>query len=726
MKNKSGLILLFVLLSPFSLGAMERFALFIGANDGGKDRVKLSYAESDARNIEKVLSRMGGLSENRSVLLKDPTLEEVLTGLISVKQKILAGKSGDRVEFLFYYSGHSDEKGLLLRGDRLEYQELKNQIKDMPGNVKIAILDSCASGVLTRLKGGQHVLPFEMDVSSEARGYAFLTSSAPAESSQESDAIKASFFTHYLTSGLRGAADLNGDGKVSLQEAYQFAFQETLQRTERTKDGPQHPGYDIQMSGAGDLVITDLRGTEARLLLDAPLQGKFFIRDEQGYLTAEINKTAKRQMAIGVEPGNYQITMIQEEKSFSAVVSLQKGEFKKIEMSALQSVSREKSRSRGNDGGGLVDSPFFISFLPGVAFHAASGTSLRPAGAVQIRTPFSLNLLFGRVNEVEGLDLGLFLAWVGGNLSGVQSGSLLGIVGKDVSGVQASGLADFAGGKVSGVQASGLASFAGGNVTGVQASGLASFSGGNVLGVQGAGIFNFAKSIQGLQWAGIFNGVTSRADGLQAAGILNVAGGDMNGVQMGLVNVGGGRVRGLQFGLVNVSSNIEGLPVGLINIVKEGFLNPELWWEDTGTLHAGFKMGPRYFYSVLSIGTEARLNFLETSFGWGGEVPLGRAFLHFEGLAGTILPTRTLASGKIYSVFGVQNGSWGLTGNISATARLSFGFSIYKHLSIQAGLYYRLYWAAPDQPLLKPFWMGDVPKTDWFSHWPGFFVGVQF
>ncbi|MBL8993501.1 MAG: caspase family protein, partial [Spirochaetia bacterium] len=320
MKTKIFLTVTFLGVFSISLGAMERFALLVGANDGGKTRVKLSYAESDARNIERVLSSMGGLSESNSILLSSPTLEGVLSGLTAVKDKIRAGKSGDRVEFLFYYSGHSDEKGLLLRGDRFEYQDLKKQIKDMPGNVKIAILDSCASGVLTRLKGGQHVLPFEMDVSSEARGYAFLTSSAAAESSQESDAIKASFFTHYLASGLRGAADLNGDGKVSLQEAYQFAFQETLQRTERTKDGPQHPGYDIQMSGAGDLVLTDLRGTESRILIDAPLLGKFFIRDEQGYLTAEINKSGKRQMAIGVEPGHYQITLIQDEKSFSASV----------------------------------------------------------------------------------------------------------------------------------------------------------------------------------------------------------------------------------------------------------------------------------------------------------------------------------------------------------------------------------------------------------------------
>ena len=43
---------------------------------------------------------------------------------------------------------------------------------------------------------------------------AFLTSSAETESAQESDRIRASYFTHYLISGFRGAADLSGDGSI--------------------------------------------------------------------------------------------------------------------------------------------------------------------------------------------------------------------------------------------------------------------------------------------------------------------------------------------------------------------------------------------------------------------------------------------------------------------------------------------------------------------------------
>jgi uncharacterized caspase-like protein len=68
--------------------------------------------------------------------------------------------------------------------------------------VRIAVLDACASGAFTRLKGGKPRKAFLVDESASMRGHAFLTSSAATEAAQESDHIGASYFTHYLVSGL--------------------------------------------------------------------------------------------------------------------------------------------------------------------------------------------------------------------------------------------------------------------------------------------------------------------------------------------------------------------------------------------------------------------------------------------------------------------------------------------------------------------------------------------
>ena len=162
---------------------VQRFLLVIGANVGGADRPKLQHALSDAERFARV---------------------------IAAKRVPGAG----RVEVILYYSGHADEQGLLLGSDRYSYRTLRDRLDDIPADVRIAVLDACASGAFTRLKGGKARPAFLVDESADMRGHAFLTSSAETESAQESDRIHASYFTHYLISGFRGAADLSGDGKV--------------------------------------------------------------------------------------------------------------------------------------------------------------------------------------------------------------------------------------------------------------------------------------------------------------------------------------------------------------------------------------------------------------------------------------------------------------------------------------------------------------------------------
>jgi uncharacterized caspase-like protein len=218
-----------------------------GANYGGPDRPALQYAISDAERLARVLVDLGGVSPEDAILLKQPGLRELDEALGRLQARVVEarragrGDEGGRTELLVYYSGHADDKGLLLGEDRYSYRSLRDRLDDVPADVRIAVLDACASGAITRLKGGKLRPPFLVDESSDMRGHAFLTSSAETEAAQESDRIGASYFTHYLISGLRGAADVNGEGKVTLNEAYQFAFNETLGRTVDTKGGAQHP-----------------------------------------------------------------------------------------------------------------------------------------------------------------------------------------------------------------------------------------------------------------------------------------------------------------------------------------------------------------------------------------------------------------------------------------------------------------------------------------------------
>ncbi len=179
----------------------------------------------------------------------------------------------------------------------------------MGADVGITILDACASGAITRLKGGQVHPAFLSDASQVVQGYAFLTSSSENEAAQESERLRGSFFTHALLTGLRGAADMSGDGRVTLSEAYQFAFNETLGRTVDTKGGAQHPSYDISMSGTGDVVMTDVRQTTATLVLSENLEGRFFVRTASQDLVVELYKPQGRAVELAVEAGLYEVRL---------------------------------------------------------------------------------------------------------------------------------------------------------------------------------------------------------------------------------------------------------------------------------------------------------------------------------------------------------------------------------------------------------------------------------
>ena len=328
----------------FAVDGVQRWVLAVGANDGGAKRETLQYAISDAQNFVQVMETMGGV--DAGVLLSDPRVDDLETALHALHNRVASAEAARR-EVIIYYSGHADENGLRLGESLFSYARLRNAMDRMEAEVHIAILDACASGAITRLKGGRRQKAFMVDASSDMRGYAFLTSSSEDEAAQESDAIGASFFSHYLVSGLRGAADVTGDGRVTLNEAYHFAFQNTLEGTERTRGGAQHPAYDIKMTGTGDVVMTDVRQTSAGLILAESLQGRFFIRNANRQLIAELFKPAGRRVELGLEPGMYRVHMAREVQSATASVELAMGQRAILDEAHFEIIARERTTVRG-------------------------------------------------------------------------------------------------------------------------------------------------------------------------------------------------------------------------------------------------------------------------------------------------------------------------------------------------------------------------------------------
>ena len=192
-------------------GPLQRYALIVGANAGGANRPQLQYAIADAERFARVLVDLGGVTPANQIVLRQPKLKELIDALDTLTRRVtdarrVTGAAAGRTEIIVYYSGHADEQGLLLGDDRYSYRTLRDRLDQIPADVRIAVLDACSSGAFTRMKGGRARPAFLVDESADMHGHAFLTSSAETEAAQESDRIRASYFTHYLISGFRGRA----------------------------------------------------------------------------------------------------------------------------------------------------------------------------------------------------------------------------------------------------------------------------------------------------------------------------------------------------------------------------------------------------------------------------------------------------------------------------------------------------------------------------------------
>ena len=80
-----------------------------------------------------------------------------------------------------------------------------------------------------------------------------LCSTSPGEWSLPLDDEGMSAFAYYLVQGLQGAADLNRDGIVTLQELYEYVEQQVTRKS-RSVGGNQHPVMKGELEGMLPLV----------------------------------------------------------------------------------------------------------------------------------------------------------------------------------------------------------------------------------------------------------------------------------------------------------------------------------------------------------------------------------------------------------------------------------------------------------------------------------------
>jgi hypothetical protein len=285
--------------------APSRVAVLVGANLPAPGRAPLMFGHDDATKMASVLTTVAGFRQRDVFVLKDPSAADLLKAVRTAAERL-----ADRPESLlyFYYSGHADDQALYPAGQPVKLAELRAVIDQARVSVRIGMVDACQGGAWTRAKGLRPVVPFPVrwPLSLDAEGSVLIASSSGLESAHESDQLRGSFFTHHFATGLRGAADRNSNGEVTITEAFEYAKERTIRDTLKVAREPQHPSFAVNLRGRRDLVLSQIAQARSTLELSQQHGPLELVHIESGVTLLEL-PAGPRTVKLAVPPGVYLI-----------------------------------------------------------------------------------------------------------------------------------------------------------------------------------------------------------------------------------------------------------------------------------------------------------------------------------------------------------------------------------------------------------------------------------
>ncbi|MBD3344298.1 MAG: hypothetical protein GF401_04465 [Chitinivibrionales bacterium] len=329
-----------------------RFAVLAGNSEAGDSYESLKYVNNDLQEFQSILNDYCGFKKQNIIMLHNSSPKELLQSISSFQEKW--DSASEEHLFLFYYSGHATHDSLLMGEKRLAMTDLKRRLDQVPGTIRIAILDACQSGGFTRTKGGKLAEPFLFKEDGKVKGQVILYSSSANEHSQESDYYRNSIFTFHFLNALRGCADLSQDGKITLNEAYHYSYNHTIASTVKSSVGIQHPGYQFKIQGEGDIILADLNIRTQGIILEEGVAGPVTILDKNRTIVADLTKEAGSRFMIALNPGTYQVVNRSGSSKRLAAVTIKEKKTHSIRPAHFRHVKPTRSTAKGDRQTNLV------------------------------------------------------------------------------------------------------------------------------------------------------------------------------------------------------------------------------------------------------------------------------------------------------------------------------------------------------------------------------------
>ena len=243
----------------------QKLALIIGNSEYEDGNLaQLVTPGADASALAQILRdpEIGGFDEV-TALVNQPstTIRRAISGFF-------VGRGRDDL-LLLYFSGHGiqDDRGQLflavkdtehnlLRGTAIPAAFITEEMDNSRSRRQVLILDCCHSGSFSRGMKGAPGISVGTAAAFEGTGFGrvVLTATDSTQYAWEGDRVVGqadnSVFTSHLIHGLRtGSADTDGDGQITLDELYDYVYEQVV--TETPKQTPSKWSYGQQ----GELVI---------------------------------------------------------------------------------------------------------------------------------------------------------------------------------------------------------------------------------------------------------------------------------------------------------------------------------------------------------------------------------------------------------------------------------------------------------------------------------------
>jgi hypothetical protein len=239
----------------------RKFALIIGNTEyTDPGLAQLTAPGKDAEDFARVLQTKDICDfDDVKISLNEPS-----SAVIEAVDEFFDQKKPDDL-LVLYFSGHGvkDEIGSLylafkntvrsrLRSTAIKSDYIREAMDQSRSKRQVLILDCCNSGAFPQ--GTKAEIGGAMGMAKAFQGYGrfVLTASDATQFAWEGDKIIGetdnSLFTHFLVKGLEGEADSDGDGKITVDEIYDYTYQQISKVTPKqtpTKSSSKQEGEII-------------------------------------------------------------------------------------------------------------------------------------------------------------------------------------------------------------------------------------------------------------------------------------------------------------------------------------------------------------------------------------------------------------------------------------------------------------------------------------------------